>query len=225
MFGFAGEEWRAVPGGGLFWPRGRALVVADLHLEKASWFAAHGQLLPPYDSAATVDRLAAMAGALAPASIHFLGDSFHDSDGIRRLPTDVSDRLRALGARHRLVWIAGNHDGLIDEAFGGTVCEEDRLGAVTLRHAADSYDEGFEISGHYHPKVRVKTAAKTVSRPCFALSDRRLIMPAFGALTGGLDVRDPVFAPLMGSRFRALVPTRARTLSFDVEGAVSPALA
>jgi metallophosphoesterase superfamily enzyme len=122
-----------------------------------------------------------------------------------------------------LVWIAGNHDGLIGNAFGGRVCETDRIGDVHLRHQADPSLHAAEISGHYHPKIRVATAAKTVSRPCFAKSDNRLILPAFGALTGGLDVRDPAFAPLLGPRFQALVPTAKRTLSFDVESALTSA--
>lgn len=205
---FAGECWQAQPEGALFWPREGVLLVADLHLEKASWFAAHGQPLPPYDSRATLNQLAAVAARCGPREIWCLGDSFHDRDGQSRLDPAAAAVLTELARAHRWLFIAGNHDGLPDGRWGTRSVEEWRAAGVIFRHEHDPADAAPQISGHYHPKVRVSAQGRMVRRPCFVRSATALILPAFGSLTGGLDVGDPAIAGLMPGPFDALVPTR-----------------
>jgi uncharacterized protein len=204
---FAAERWLTTPEGALFWPRRRVLIVADLHLEKASWFARHGQPLPPYDSRATLEKLAAVAARLDPAEIWCLGDSFHDQAGQARLDPAAEALLSGLAARHRWLFIAGNHDGLPDGRWGTRSVDELVEGDLVFRHEHDPADARPQISGHYHPKAAVGARGRTMRRACFACGDRALILPAFGSLTGGLDIDDPAIARLFHGPYAALVPT------------------
>jgi uncharacterized protein len=207
MFDFAGERWLATPEGALFWPRRRVLLVADLHLEKASWFAAHGQLLPPYDSRATMTLLDAVAARLDPAEIWCLGDSFHDRDGQSRLDPAADAMLVSLAARHRWLFIAGNHDGLPGGQWGTESRDELVVDSLVFRHEHDPADPRHQVSGHFHPKTLVPTRGRNVRRACFACGARALILPAFGSLTGGLDIDDPAIAGLFAGPYAALVAT------------------
>jgi uncharacterized protein len=206
-FDFGGERWVATPEGALFWPLRNVLIVADLHLEKASWFARHGQPLPPYDSRATLDKLTSVAARLGPAEIWCLGDSFHDRAGQSRLDPAAEAMLSALAARHRWLFIAGNHDGLPDGRWGTRSVDEVDEGGLIFRHEHDPADPRPQLSGHYHPKTAVATRGRPVRRACFACGERALILPAFGSLTGGLDIDDPVIARLFAGPYAALVPT------------------
>lgn len=211
---FAGHAFVPLPARALFWPHHGALIVADLHLEKASWYAAHGQPLPPYDSHDTLDRLAATAAETGARAIWCLGDSFHDRDAADRIQPDVAARLRQLADEVRLLWIAGNHDGLSGGAWGGTVAEELIVDGIVLRHQSEPDETRPEITGHFHPKLRLAPRGRPVARPCFAGDERRLILPAFGALTGGLDVTAPAIAANFPGRYRAMLVARNRLLSF-----------
>lgn len=213
-FSFAGVEFVALPQGALYWPARRALLVADLHFEKASWFAAHGQLLPPYDSIATIADLAALTDALAVEELWCLGDSFHDSHGPDRLDADAAAHLRRLTARLRWTWIGGNHDAAIADPFGGNVVDEAVVDGIVLRHQAMPGEARGEISGHFHPKFRVSLRGRLVSRRCFVASDTKLVLPAFGALTGGLDAAHPEIMQAVGQSAAALVPLNDRLLRF-----------
>lgn len=206
-FDFAGERWVATPEGALYWPRRRVLLVADLHLEKASWFAALGQMLPPYDSHATLTALAAVAARLDPAEIWCLGDSFHDRAGQSRLGPAAEAILRVLAARHRWLFIAGNHDGLPGGQWGTASHDELVERDIVFRHEHDPADGRPQLSGHFHPKATVPLRGRLVRRACFACGDRALILPAFGSLTGGLDIDDPAIAQLFVGAYAALVPT------------------
>jgi uncharacterized protein len=206
-FEFAGEEWRASPEGALLWVRRSVMLVADLHLEKGSWFAAHGQPLPPYDSRATLARLAAVAARWQPHEIWCLGDSFHDRAGQSRLDPAAEHELAGLAARHRWLFIAGNHDGLPDGRWGTYSVDEVVEGDLVFRHEHDSADPRPQLSGHFHPKTRVATRGRAVRRPCFACGQNALILPAFGSYAGGLDIDDPAIAGLLGASYAALVPT------------------
>jgi uncharacterized protein len=206
-FDFAGECWLATPEGALYWPRRRVLLVADLHLEKASWFAAHGQPLPPYDSRATLAALDDVAARFDPAEIWCLGDSFHDRDGQARLDPAAEALLQGLAARHRWLFIAGNHDGLPDGRWGTRSCDEIVVDGLVFRHEHDPADPRPQLSGHYHPKTSVPLRGRNVRRACFACGDGTLILPAFGSLTGGLDIDDPAIARLFVGPYFALVPT------------------
>lgn len=215
-FSFAGHSLAALPSGALFWPARRALLVADLHFEKASWFASHGQMLPPYDSFATLAALEEVVAACDPVEIWCLGDSFHDAAGCERLPREVQDGLRAITATRRFVWITGNHDaGMIDRC-GGEVIDEAYVDGLVLRHEADPRDDRPELSGHFHPKLRVAVRGRLVARRCFVASATKLVLPAFGALTGGLDVDHPEIRRAVGGGAQALVAVRDRLLRFPI---------
>lgn len=206
-FDFAGERWLATPEGALFWPRRRVLLVADLHLEKASWFAAHGQPLPPYDSRATLAALGDVAARLDPAEIWCLGDSFHDRAGQARLDPVAVSILETLAARHRWLFIAGNHDGLPPGLWGTESLDELVVDGLVFRHEHDPADPRPQLSGHYHPKTMIPMRGRNVRRTCFACGDHALILPAFGSLTGGLDIDDLAIARLFAGSYAALVPT------------------
>jgi DNA ligase-associated metallophosphoesterase len=189
----------ADPAGALYWPDERLLVVADLHLEKGSAFARRGVLLPPYDTATTLARLARLVERHTPRLVLALGDSFHDGEGPLRM--SAADRT-ALGAMQRgrdWIWIAGNHDPDPPAAIGGQFADVLALGPLTLRHEpTDSAYDG-EIAGHLHPVARVAQRGRATTRRCFASDGRRLVMPAFGAYAGGLNVRDRAIFGLFGS--------------------------
>jgi DNA ligase-associated metallophosphoesterase len=215
-FSFCGRELMALPQGALFWPARRALLVADLHLEKASWFARLGQMLPPYDSIATLADLAALAVSTAAEEIWCLGDSFHDRSGCERLPARARDMLTALTAATRWTWITGNHDPALADPCGGALAGEAEVDGLLLRHEADPAETRPELSGHFHPKLRIHHRGRQVSRRCFVATTSKLILPAFGALTGGLDAAHPEIVRAVGPRAEALVPVADRLLRFPL---------
>ena len=187
----------ADPDGVLYWPEQGLLVVADLHLEKGSSFAARGMLLPPYDTAATLARLARLIARFAPRCVVALGDSFHDGGGPARLARDDRESLSALQRGRDWIWIAGNHDPEPAAAIGGVFETAVTVGGLTFRHLPTG--AAGEIAGHLHPVARVAHRGRAVTRRCFAADATRLVMPAFGAFTGGLNVRDAAFADLFGT--------------------------
>ena len=215
-FSFCNHELMALPQGALFWPARRALLVADLHLEKASWFARLGQMLPPYDSIATLNDLTAVAVSTEALEIWCLGDSFHDRHGCDRLPAHAREMLTALTSATRWTWITGNHDPGFADHCGGAIVEEAEVDGLLLRHEADPAETRPELSGHFHPKLRVSQRGRQVSRRCFVATDRKLILPAFGALTGGLDVNHPEIVRAVGRQAQALVPVADRLLRFPI---------
>ena len=215
-FSFAGHHFAALPQGALFWPARRALIVADLHFEKASWFAMRGQMLPPYDSIATLADLTALTAATAPAEIWCLGDSFHDAAGCDRLPVTAREALTALTARHRWTWITGNHDSSLIDRCGGAVMAEARVDGLVMRHEAEPDEALPELSGHFHPKLRLTLRGRRVARRCFVATQSKLILPAFGALTGGLDVDHPEIVRAVGRRAEALVALPDKLLRFPI---------
>ena len=215
-FSFANETFVAGPEGALFWPAQEALLVADLHLEKASWFARLGQFLPPYDSHATLTALAAEVERSGAKRLYCLGDSFHDKFGCDRLPEAARAMLLALTARLDWTWILGNHDPGFADHCGGSLMEEVEVAGLILRHEADIADPRPELSGHYHPKLRLQVRGRKVSRRCFVASGAKLILPAFGALTGGLDAGHAEILRKVGTPAAALVPIKDRLLSFPL---------
>jgi DNA ligase-associated metallophosphoesterase len=186
--------------GALYWPEESMLVVADLHLEKGSSFARRGQLLPPYDTAETLARLARLIARYAPRTVIALGDNFHDGDGPARLCDIDRASLTALQRGRGWVWIAGNHDPEPAQNIGGTFAAILRLGTLTFRHEPSRNAPEGEIAGHLHPVARIAQRGRAVSRRCFATDGRALVMPAFGAFTGGLNIRDRAFAAVFGAR-------------------------
>ncbi len=216
LLSFCGAEFVALGRGALFWPARRALLVADLHLEKASWFARLGQMLPPYDSIATLSDLTALAADFGAREIWCLGDSFHDRDGCDRLPRRAREMLTALTGSTRWTWITGNHDPGFADHCGGSIVEEAEVDGLLLRHQADPAEPRPELSGHFHPKLRIAQRGRQVSRRCFVATARKLILPAFGSLTGGLDAGHPEIVRAVGGEAQALVPVADRLLRFPV---------
>ena len=215
-FSFCDHELMALPQGALYWPARRALLVADLHLEKASWFARLGQMLPPYDTLATLSDLTALAASTGAEEIWCLGDSFHDRHGCDRLPAAARDMLTALTASTRWTWITGNHDPGIADHCGGAIVDEAEVDGLLLRHEADPAEPRPELSGHFHPKLRITHRGRQVSRRCFVATERKLILPAFGALTGGLDAAHPEIVRAVGAKAEALIPVADRLLRFPL---------
>ncbi|PZQ49256.1 MAG: ligase-associated DNA damage response endonuclease PdeM [Rhodovulum sulfidophilum] len=202
---FASARLTARASGALWWPARRLLCVADLHLAKSERIAWRGgALLPPYETRDTLARLAAEMAALDPATVLCLGDSFDDMAGAAALDPADRDRLAELVAGRDWIWLAGNHDPA-PHGLGGTCAETLVLGPLTFRHAAQAETEPGEVSGHYHPKLRVPLRAGALTRPCFLWDRRRLILPAFGAYTGGLDAAAPALAALVEPDARAIL--------------------
>jgi DNA ligase-associated metallophosphoesterase len=202
------------PAGALFWPTQRLLAVADLHLEKGSAAAMHGALLPPWDTRATLDRLASLLRRWQPERVVALGDSFHDAGGSARLAPADFGRLRAMAAAHRFIWVLGNHDPAPPDGIGGEAVAELRLGRLRFCHESRPGPAAGELCGHHHPKARVAARGGAICRPCFVLDGRRLMLPAFGAYTGGLDVGDPAIAALFPRGGRVFLLGRDRLFSF-----------
>jgi DNA ligase-associated metallophosphoesterase len=221
-FLFANDEMRLVgavgaSGGALFWPRENALLVADLHLEKASFYAQHGQMLPPYDSRETLGRVAAAVRETGARRVFCLGDNFHDAAGTERLEPHAAGMLAALTRATDWVWITGNHDSAAVHD-SGTLAEELEVSGMVLRHRTRRGESRPELSGHWHPKLTVAARGKRIARPCAVASETRLILPAFGALTGGMNAADPAILSAMqpAKAIDALLPAAGRLVQYPL---------
>lgn len=179
--------------GALWWPDRATLIVSDLHFEKGSAFARRGQMLPPYDTAATLTVVETLVARHRPDTVISLGDSFHDGKAESRLAPGDRDRIRAMTAALDWVWVEGNHDPDPPESLGGRTARTLRLGPLVFRHEPSG--EPGEVSGHLHPVLRLANRHRTLRRRCFATDGCRLVMPALGAFTGGLNVLDKAFVP------------------------------
>lgn len=196
-----GTKLSADPSGVLFWAARDTLIVADLHLEKGTSLARRGVLLPPYDTRSTLTRLAAAVERLRPARVICLGDSFHDPAASGRLDDRDRTMLNAMIQGRDWVWVTGNHDPTPPEGLAGEVVDTFVDGPLTFSHEARPSATPGEVSGHYHPVARVRVRGRSVSGRCFVNDGRRLILPAFGAYTGGLDVGTPAIRSLLDKRF------------------------
>lgn len=220
----AGHKLLLDPGGALVWPDEHLLAVADLHLEKGSAAARRGQLVPPWDTALTLDRLALLLRTWRPRTVVALGDTFHDVHGPARMAAADAARLRAMAVGAHFVWVGGNHDPVATHGMPGDAVPEWRLHGLTFRHEARppghpfGRDDG-ELSGHHHPKAGIATRAGRVSRPCFVADGRRVLLPAIGAYTGGLDVTHPAIARLFPRGGRAFLLGQGRLFSFPLSQA------
>ncbi len=203
------EEAVHLTGDGALWiERARMLVVSDLHLEKGSAYAAGGQMTPPYDTRTTLQRLSVLMDALRPETIVCLGDSFHDRGARARMAAEDVAAVRTMTAACDWIWIEGNHDPAPPEDMGGRRAAQIEVGALTLRHEPSVSGARGEVCGHLHPCARVLGRGRAVRSRCFVSDGVRLVMPAFGALTGGLNVLDDVFTPLFSAPWTAYVPGR-----------------
>ncbi len=218
----AGERLMLDPMGALFWPEQKLLAVSDLHLEKGSSFARRGMLLPPWDTHVTLDRLTLLLRRWSPRTVVALGDSFHDAAASGRLPVTEQKRLQGMAEAHRFVWVLGNHDPTPPDGLGGESVATFAAGPMVFRHEGIGAAIPGEVVGHHHPKATIRALTGAVSRPCFVFDGRRLMMPAFGAYTGGLDVLDPAINRLFPRGGRVFLLGKDRLFSFEIgRGAAS----
>jgi DNA ligase-associated metallophosphoesterase len=194
-----GKPFTADSSGALYCAAEHTLLVADLHLEKASAYAERGALLPPYDTRQTLVRLAEVIDRYQPARVIALGDSFHDIRAADRIRADNLEILHLLQEDRDWIWITGNHDGEIHSSLGGRVVSDVQLAGITLRHHPSPAGVTHEIAGHLHPAARLSMYGYSIRRPCFVGNGRRVVMPAFGTFAGGLNVLDDAFQPLFGN--------------------------
>lgn len=195
----SGRSFVADVSGALYWPAEDALIVADLHLEKGSCLASRGIMLPPYDTAATLERLAATLDAYPASTVICVGDSFHDCGAGQRMSPVDRETLAILQEGRDWLWLNGNHDPEIDVCLGGRVLNEIVIAGVTFRHEPTPGHVTHEIAGHLHPAARVSFHGHVIRRPCFVGNGMRLVLPAFGTYAGGLNVLDDAFAPVFGN--------------------------
>jgi uncharacterized protein len=218
-----GKAFIAHLSGALYWPAEDALIVADLHLEKGSSYARGGQFLPPYDTRETLARLARTLDLTPATTVIALGDSLHDNAACDRMSEADREALRVLQEDRDWIWITGNHDETIPARLGGMVMDELTVEGITLRHIPSPGRATHEIAAHYHPAARLSRVGHTIRRPCFVGNGRRLVMPAFGAYTGGLNILDDAFEPLFGNDgmqvwmmgYEGLYPVATRLLRGD----------
>ncbi len=218
-----GKVFSADAAGALYWPAERVLIVADLHLEKGSSAAKAGRMLPPYDTRETLAQLAALIDRYQPETLVALGDSVHDTGAAERMATEDLETLGMLQSACDWIWVTGNHDPEIAACLGGYAVPELTVEGIALRHLPTTARTTHEIAAHLHPAARISLHGYVLRRPCFVGNGLRLVMPAFGAFTGGLNVLDAAFAPLFGSDGMAVVmlgqeglyPVAARLLRED----------
>lgn len=195
----SGRQFIADQSGALYWPSEDALIIADMHLEKGSHYAAKGQMLPPYDTRATLMALAEAIDRFEADHVIALGDSFHDANGPARMAPEDREILAILMEDRDWCWVTGNHDPVLPELLGGLVVDELAIGGLVLRHEPKPGPIPHEIAGHMHPAAKISLYGHALRRPCFIGNGRRLIVPAFGAYAGGLNVLDDAFRPLFGN--------------------------
>ena len=212
----AGAEVMFRASGALWIEAEQALVIADLHLEKGSAYAARGQMLPPYDTREGLARLAAEVAAARPKLLVMLGDAFHDAHAGERLSVEDAGAIAALAQGRTLVWVTGNHDPDPPRGLPGEAADELELSGLNLRHEPRSGPGSGEVSGHLHPCARVAAGGRSVRRRCFVTDGQRVILPAFGAYAGGLNIRDVAFEGLFAHPPLAIAlgPQRAHAVGW-----------
>ncbi|HXR95525.1 MAG TPA: ligase-associated DNA damage response endonuclease PdeM [Rhizomicrobium sp.] len=204
--------------GAAWWPRTATLILADLHFEKGSSYARFGQFLPPYDTRATLLRMADVMARRAPARVIALGDSFHDPFAAARLPAQELEMLQRLARSVHMLWIAGNHDPHPPASLAGAVMADWREGGLIFRHEPRLDVEAGEVAGHLHPCAKVVKYGRGVRRRAFAADGTRIVLPAFGAYAGGLDVGDPAISELFAGRFYAFMLGEERVYAIPRRG-------
>ena len=208
--------------GALWWPDQQVLVVSDLHLEKGSSYARRGQMLPPYDTGATLSVVETLCAQLRPGRVISLGDSFHDRGAEVRLSEADTARIQALTDAHDWVWVEGNHDPDPPQHLGGRATKTLEIGGLVFRH--EPTGERGEVAGHLHPAAKVRRKGRSVRKRCFVSDGERLVMPAMGAFTGGLNVHHPAVQAVFPNGFMAFALGDSRVYVFGL-GQLSPDIA
>jgi len=213
-----GETLMLDRAGALWWPAERTLVFSDIHFEKGSSYARRGALLPPYDTRTTLRRMAVLIERYRPGRVIALGDSFHDPDAADRLDGEERAQLASFVGGCDWVWIEGNHDPEPPVWLGGTITGEIAIGGLVFRHEPSALPQPGEIAGHLHPCATVSRRGRSLRRRCFASDGTRLVMPAFGAYAGGLDVGDEAIANLFADAFAAYMLGGRRVYAVAARG-------
>jgi len=191
------DEWLvADPSGALYWPREGVLIASDLHFEKGSSFAAKGQMLPPYDTRATLKILQNAIERHSPSRVIALGDSFHDGEAGDRIAPDDMAAIQSMTQSVMWTWITGNHDEVLPDGIGGSIENAVSIGPLVFRHEPHDRPADGELCGHLHPCAIVRTRNRKLRRRCFVGDGKRLILPAMGAFTGGLDIAEEPYEGL-----------------------------
>jgi len=191
--------------GALFWPEKQTVIFSDLHLEKGSWFAKQNILLPPYDTLDTLNRVEKVINYFKPSRVISLGDSFHDDNWIERISREQITKILNLTNNYEWVWIQGNHDPSEVSSLGGINLSHYLDPPLTFRHEAKRGPTDGEVSGHFHPKAKIKLNRKNFSNRCFISDETRVILPAFGSFTGGLNVMDKAISSLFRDDFKVFL--------------------
>ena len=208
--------------GALWWPARAMLVFSDIHFEKGSSYAMRGQMLPPYDTRAALKRMQAVVARYRPATIMSLGDAFHDRDAAERLDQDERAMLSGLSCSADWIWITGNHDPDPPSWLGGEIVPEVRIGGLTFRHEPGVFFQPGEIAGHLHPCTTVTMRGRSLRRRCFVSDRARMVLPAFGAYAGGLDLWEPPIYSLFQGAFGAYVLGQTRVYAVKGRGTYDP---
>lgn len=194
---FGGSDFTPLPSGGLFWQKEQALIVSDLHLEKGSSFLKYGLFLPPYDTVETLKKLKRDIDFVKPKTLIFLGDIFHDKTALNRIQDTDLTAFDVLLETHNVIWVEGNHD--LGIAPASVKIHSDYLyGDIHFRHIARPGKIDFEISGHFHPCTKFIHKGQKLRRPCFVVSENKIILPSYGAYTGGLDIKHQAIQTVIG---------------------------
>ncbi|HUO98147.1 MAG TPA: ligase-associated DNA damage response endonuclease PdeM [Rhizomicrobium sp.] len=196
--------------GAAWWPAEKTLAFADLHFEKGSAYARGGQLLPPYDTRTTIRRIEEALARYEPSRVVALGDSFHDGDAGERLDEEEGARLQSLAKGRDWIWVEGNHDPSPPDWLGGRVEAQAAIGGLLFRHRPCSGPCKGEVAGHLHPAARINRNGMSLRRRCFVSDGTRLLLPAFGAYAGGLDVNDTAVVSLFSGGFAVYALGRER---------------
>ena len=197
---FANKEFILQKDGSVYWPDKKSLILGDLHLEKSSYFAKLGNFLPPYDSFETLNKLEKSLNKLNVNKIILLGDIFHDKEGIKRLNKKLLKYLDYICKKFDVIWLVGNHDG-IDRPKDAKFCKKYKIDNINFNHKS-SKNTMNELSGHYHPKATLKLFKTKISKPCFLIGKSKIILPAYGSFTGGIDSQDEIFKKIFENKYK-----------------------
>ena len=198
---FANNLFILIPDGSIYWPIKKTLILGDLHLEKSSFLARLGNFLPPYDSFETLAKLDITLNSFDVIKIILLGDIFHDKSGIKRLNNNTYNYLERLCNKYKVVWIVGNHDGQLNPK-NSMLCLRYKMDDINFVHKSEENNIN-ELSGHYHPKATLKFYKKNISKPCFLVGKSKIILPAYGVFTGGLDSKDIIFKKIFDGSYNS----------------------
>ena len=191
--------------GALFWPEKQTVIFSDLHLEKGSWFAKQNVFLPPYDTLDTLNRVEKVVNYFKPSRVISLGDSFHDDTWMERISKEQIAKILNLTNNYEWFWIQGNHDPCGVPSLGGINLSDYLDSPLTFRHEAKRETTDGEVSGHFHPKAKIKLNRKSFSDRCFISDEKRVILPAFGSFTGGLNVMDKAISSFFRDDFKVFL--------------------